>query len=216
MNYNKIYNQIIERAKDRELECYTEKHHIIPRCMGGSDEESNLAKLTPEEHYVCHQLLVKIHPGNSKLIYAANMMCAKRDNKSYGWIRRRLSEAKRGKKMPADWISPKKGKTAQEIYKDPDWVNPRKGRTAQEIYGSDYINANKGRSFPKHKRKPNQPFTINEVRYETVAECRAKTGLPQITICKLKREGSFTFEKNNKTIFNKGETITCKLISTED
>ena len=27
MNYEKIYNQIINRAKNRILECYTEKHH---------------------------------------------------------------------------------------------------------------------------------------------------------------------------------------------
>ena len=37
MNYQKIYNQIIERAKTRQLEGYKEKHHILPRCMGGLD-----------------------------------------------------------------------------------------------------------------------------------------------------------------------------------
>ena len=60
--------------------------------MGGSDDPSNLVDLTPEEHYVAHQLLVKIHPNNGKLIYAATMMCSNRiNNKLYGWLRRRLS-----------------------------------------------------------------------------------------------------------------------------
>ena len=30
MNYQKIYSQIIERAKNRQLEGYKEKHHILP------------------------------------------------------------------------------------------------------------------------------------------------------------------------------------------
>ena len=30
MNYERIYNAIIERAKTRQLEGYKERHHIIP------------------------------------------------------------------------------------------------------------------------------------------------------------------------------------------
>ena len=70
MDYTKHYNLLIERAKNRLLECYTERHHIVPRCMGGSDDLDNLVDLTPEEHYVAHQLLVKMHPGEHKLVYA--------------------------------------------------------------------------------------------------------------------------------------------------
>jgi len=94
MNYQKIHDAIINRAKNRSLKCYTESHHIIPRCMGGLDNEDNLVKLTPEEHYVVHQLLVKIYPDNYKLIKAANRMCQGRaNNKLYGWLRRRLAIA---------------------------------------------------------------------------------------------------------------------------
>ena len=75
MNYEKIYNQIINRAKNRILECYTEKHHIIPRCMGGSDEKENLVNLTTREHFICHRLLVQIHPSNNKLKFALWAMC---------------------------------------------------------------------------------------------------------------------------------------------
>jgi len=100
MNYKKIYDNIIDRAKSRELEGYTEKHHIIPRCMGGSDDIENLAKLTPEEHYVCHQLLVKMYPDNNKLVYAIQAMsmpgsASIRSNKIYAWLKRKYSEAKR-------------------------------------------------------------------------------------------------------------------------
>ena len=75
MNYEKIYNQIVNRAKNRILECYTEKHHIIPRCMGGSDDKENLVSLTAREHFLCHHLLVRIYPENIKLKFALWAMC---------------------------------------------------------------------------------------------------------------------------------------------
>lgn len=92
MNYQKIYQNLIERAKNRKLAGYKEVHHIVPRCLGGSNNAENLIDLTPEEHYVAHQLLVKIYPNNEKLLYAAIMMCSNRvNNKLYGWLRRKMS-----------------------------------------------------------------------------------------------------------------------------
>jgi len=93
MDYKGIYKRIIVRAKARStVEGYSERHHIIPRCLGGSDDESNIAVLTAEEHYVCHQLLVKMHPDNRKLICAAQYMTVggKRSNKFYGWLKRKF------------------------------------------------------------------------------------------------------------------------------
>jgi hypothetical protein len=91
MDYHRIYNRLIERGKTRIIHEYTEIHHIIPKCVGGSDFPDNLVKLTPEEHYVAHQLLVKIYKDNDKLVYAACMMVPDRpNNKLYGWLRRKL------------------------------------------------------------------------------------------------------------------------------
>lgn len=93
MNYEKIYNNLIEKAKNRTLNEYVEQHHVVPRCMGGNDENSNLVKLKPEEHYIAHLLLVKIYPKNDKLVRAAAMMVSNRpSNKLYGWLRRRFSK----------------------------------------------------------------------------------------------------------------------------
>jgi len=94
MNYQKIYNSLIERGKNRKIEFYTERHHIIPRCMGGLDNIDNLVDLTPEEHYLAHQLLVKIYPKNYALVKAAQMMIPNRpSNKMYGWLRRKFCDA---------------------------------------------------------------------------------------------------------------------------
>lgn len=71
MNYQKIYDAIIEKAKLRdEIECYYEKHHIIPKSLGGLDSIENLVKLTFKEHFVCHRLLTKIYPKENKMHYA--------------------------------------------------------------------------------------------------------------------------------------------------
>jgi hypothetical protein len=62
--------------------------------MGGSNNPENLVDLTPEEHYVAHQLLVKIYPHNFLLKNAAAMMVVNRpSNKLYGWIRRELGKS---------------------------------------------------------------------------------------------------------------------------
>ena len=102
MNYLKHYNLLIDRARNRTLDIYTESHHIIPRCMGGVDTSNNLVELTPEEHYVAHQLLVKIYPNNPKLVYSVHVMGVsssknkRNTNKMYGWVRRKLSILKTG------------------------------------------------------------------------------------------------------------------------
>jgi hypothetical protein len=97
MNYQKIYDALIYRAQNRILTGYKEKHHIIPKCLGGSDFYSNIVPLTASEHFVAHQLLVKIYPNNADIIYAAKMMCVagpgqKRTNKFYSWLKERYTK----------------------------------------------------------------------------------------------------------------------------
>ena len=71
--YTKTYYNIINRAKSRaKLSCYTEKHHIIPKSMGGSNRKDNMIVLTAKEHFLCHKLLVKMTSGiyKNKMSYA--------------------------------------------------------------------------------------------------------------------------------------------------
>ncbi|AXN58263.1 NUMOD3 motif (2 copies) [Escherichia phage slur04] len=106
MNYQKIYNDLISRAQAREpLSEYKETHHIIPRCMGGSDDKENLVELTGREHFIAHWLLCKIYdtPGLKK---AFGLMCLTGKNRSYKISsqlyelgRRRLSEAATGREV---------------------------------------------------------------------------------------------------------------------
>lgn len=70
MDSKRIYLQIINRGKLEEIDRlykrkkkleYFETHHIVPRCLGGNDDRTNLVELTAREHFVCHWLLTKIH-----------------------------------------------------------------------------------------------------------------------------------------------------------
>jgi hypothetical protein len=74
--YNTWYNNITENARTRFLDGYKERHHIIPRSLGGADDKENLVDLTAREHFICHWLLTKMHTGESraKMIYALNGM----------------------------------------------------------------------------------------------------------------------------------------------
>ncbi len=102
MNYQKHYNFLVEKAKTRQLpkDLYIERHHIKPCCMNDSNDNDNIVALTAEEHYVAHQLLVKIYPKNHKLLYAANMMSLTRaSNKTYGWLKRKMSTMLKNRKL---------------------------------------------------------------------------------------------------------------------
>jgi hypothetical protein len=66
--YTRVYEQIVERAKNRiSVEGYTEKHHIVPKPLGGSNRKDNLVVLTAREHFICHRLLVKMTSGEARM-----------------------------------------------------------------------------------------------------------------------------------------------------
>lgn len=84
MDHLKVYNEIIKSAKlknrSRKLG-YFEKHHIIPKCMGGNNSKENLVLLTAKEHYICHHLLHKHYKNEKYLFLAYHLMTfSKKDN----------------------------------------------------------------------------------------------------------------------------------------
>lgn len=106
MNYKKHYDMLIARSPtlkfngekkgaplwNKRDNIYREGHRIVPGCMGGVYTCDNVVYLTAAEHFVAHQLLVKIYPKNMKLVNALRAMITVangqvRNNKLYGWIR---------------------------------------------------------------------------------------------------------------------------------
>jgi hypothetical protein len=83
--YTKYYRSLIEKAMNRGLHTrykakkilgYVERHHVVPKSLGGPNTNNNLVFLTAKEHFVAHRLLVKITDGKNrvKMIYALHKM----------------------------------------------------------------------------------------------------------------------------------------------
>lgn len=93
------YFSLIERRKaERPIKpsFFSERHHIVPKCLGGGDEEENLVWLTPREHWLAHKLLLRIFPNEPKIQQAIWMMSHTRglikSAREYEYLRLRCSE----------------------------------------------------------------------------------------------------------------------------
>ena len=74
--YKRWYTQLMKRAAKRDIKEYCERHHVVPRSLGGTNDPVNLVRLTYREHFLAHWLLIKFTTGrNRKLMeYALNRM----------------------------------------------------------------------------------------------------------------------------------------------
>ena len=109
--YLKWYKNIIDNAlKQKRIYYrrshvnyseYFEKHHILPKSLGGSDELANIVILTPKEHYICHLLLCYITPGKEKykminalirMSYSKSAGQERYTSKSYSLVRKLSAE----------------------------------------------------------------------------------------------------------------------------
>lgn len=84
--YSKWYFNIIASSMSRNNASYIEKHHIIPKSLGGTNDASNISFLTAREHFLCHWLLIKMTTGKErgKMLFALRMMKAQsRKHKRY-------------------------------------------------------------------------------------------------------------------------------------
>lgn len=135
MDYLNHYEELINKAKSRNLNktnshYYVEKHHIIPKCIGGHNRKWNVVYLTAKEHFIAHLLLYREFPDDRGLFLGFHIM-AHAKNEDHERIRinskhfeglkekmkfinslykntykmsesskRRMSEAKKGKNNP--------------------------------------------------------------------------------------------------------------------
>lgn len=104
--YTVWYYNIIKKAKTRTLTTYKEKHHIVPKSLGGSNSKNNIAELTLREHFVCHLLLPKMLTGKNrrKMLHAAwrlaHVCGQKIKSRQYENLKKQRSIAMTGVKNP--------------------------------------------------------------------------------------------------------------------
>lgn len=128
--YTNWYFSIIEKSKklkrSKNESVYYERHHIIPKSLGGTDLVDNLVLLTAKEHFVCHLLLTKMTTGRN-LIKMKRVLVLFSDNYSknsrmYEISCRYMSESMTGENNPMykkiPWNKGKKNHMSKEKYKN--------------------------------------------------------------------------------------------------
>lgn len=151
---NKYYKwyRCLTSQKDRELDCYTEKHHIIPRCMSGSNDKENLVILTAREHYIAHLLLTKCvtNEFKGKILHAYVMMSEVKDKKQKRFykINSRLFECRKveSNKIKSQFrhsdeakaaISEKLKGVPKQPFTDEHKINISEGHKGQKAWNKD-------------------------------------------------------------------------------
>lgn len=162
--YSRIYFLIIERAKSRTLspEVYVERHHIIPKSLGGDNTKFNLVSLTAREHFICHLLLPRMTTGvhKQKMTFAAWALTMKKDitdkkisNRTYQKLKEERAKLLRGKSMSEkqrlNLIKVNTGKPCSEEKK----AKIREARKLQITTEETKIKMSKARIGKKHSPK---------------------------------------------------------------
>jgi hypothetical protein len=77
MNYNKLYIELLAKygVQSKPKEMYVERHHIVPKSIGGTNTKENLVYIPARVHFICHRLLCKIYKESDKLKFAFWAMC---------------------------------------------------------------------------------------------------------------------------------------------
>lgn len=130
--YSNLYQKIVENARTKEYNCYTEIHHIIPRCIGGTDDPDNLVRVSYREHYILHYLLTKMYDSDS-LVYA---FCAMNHMNVNKYSNSRLYES--AKKI---WIENIKMKPRSIECKNKisnSWTEERKESHRKKVSGENH------------------------------------------------------------------------------
>lgn len=210
MNYERIYNQIIQKAKSelrvRTKEHYYENHHIIPRCMGGSNNKDNLVMLTAKEHFICHQLLCEIYPTNHQLIHAfwlmANGYTSKSQQRSYKISSRLYERLKIKRRIALQTLN-----------------SSRKNKTHEDIFGKDKADSIKLKISATLKEKGIKPpsragckmpaDSIKRMLETRKSKPRSKDSYKQSVAeskkTKLKKYGDENYNASKKYFFNSDE-----------
>jgi hypothetical protein len=97
ITYKDFINNILEtRGRFACGEEYHERHHILPRSCGGTNDKNNLIDLFAKEHFIAHKLLAEENLNNEKLVcaYAAMSFISNEYEKRYRLTPEEYEEAR--------------------------------------------------------------------------------------------------------------------------
>lgn len=147
MDYNRLYQRFIESRPVRKKVPGDglERHHVLPRCLGGKNTIDNIVVLTPREHFIAHRLLHKWTTGTarSKMAFALHRLtCDKRrviNSRTYAYVMELYREENRQRSL--------------KLWQDPTYRSKFTDKKPGESYWSRY---RLGLSKYTHNRTPQQ------------------------------------------------------------
>ena len=181
-NYLEEYYQIIENnnIEDRESQ-YCEKHHIIPRSLGGTNEKSNIVFLTARDHFKCHVLLTKFTTGiaNGKMWNALWRMMNKQSHNQYrdykftkeDYEEARLKHAAVQSERMKGENNPFYGKSHTNESRQ-KMSELKKGKTYEEIFGENCANIMREQRRKETTGKKRSQETIEKIRQSKLGKKR--------------------------------------------
>lgn len=202
MNYKRIYEQLCKRGqRKRNIKSRLERHHIVPRHVGGDNSTTNLTKLTHKEHTIAHHLLYKMYgraedrlayymmKGRIKDIWAdgvyAQIMRGKvvENLKNVNRIKQKEASKRAGLKMYRDKIGiHAKGMHKIDIEASQKWAkdNPR-------LASERSVKSHKNRTRLDYVKMANTKskhiiIAPDGTEYKSVAEAEYNTGIARTTI----------------------------------
>lgn len=141
MDYQKVYTSLIHKRRINPLtkskDLYTELHHIVPRCLGGTDEPENLVRLSGREHFVAHRLLCKIHPQNNSLRVSLWCMASTR---SLSISSGRVFESLKKEHFEKEEIRSLLSRAGRKKWSDPEYREMRSQSASDKWQDSEYRN----------------------------------------------------------------------------
>lgn len=174
--YTRWYYQIIDKAKTRTLSIYKESHHVIPKCMGGSDRLENRVDLTAREHALCHWLLTKMVVGvdQSKMYYALRAFTMKStiQNRSIKIPTKVIAQAREKSKKYSSEVQKGRKRSPESVEKQRRTMTDR---TRDPSFAEKVSLALKGRTHSEtHKLRNSQAHLGKKLSEKTKEKLRVK------------------------------------------
>ena len=205
--YHRWYFEIIKNAQSRVLHTYSETHHIIPKCLGGSDLKQNLVELTAREHFICHWLLTKfVSVNKEKMDYALWLMINvenklqnryKVNSKTYEILKTKLaktfSKQHTGRKMSEETkqkISTTRKKKFQEGTLEIKVYDSTKEKLSKNRLGSKQSQETKNKIGLAHKGKVISETHKQALRDKNIGKPRSEETKRKISETRKKKYGA--------------------------
>jgi hypothetical protein len=195
-HYYARYIKLIEWAKFYPPSGMVEKHHIVPRSMGGSNKKDNLVALSPRVHFIAHWLLWKAYKNgkmanafwtmklcngmrlNSKSYEQARavaieyMASTRRGKKASEATKLKMSLASKGKPRPPEVVEKIRQKQIGRKRSDEAKANMSKAHVGKKL--SDETKAKM--SEVKKGKPPNNTGKVYKMKEPMPLELRLRLG----------------------------------------